>query len=84
MNDIHNMKLHEMIQIELERGDVYVGVLRVPGGWIYEYETNLVFIPLSREFHKPQVSSNIEPASKGMSLEEKEYREKRRMNIGYP
>lgn len=66
MNDIHNMKLHELIrhQIEYKNGAFMINTLRVPNGWIYFSYKWSCFVPLSREFHKPQVSSNIEPASK--------------------
>jgi len=52
MKDVYEMKLHEQIAINNERDGV-IGVLRVPGGWIYSIilkgrgseGLNSVFVP---------------------------------------
>jgi hypothetical protein len=48
---IHDLKLHE--QLERRGGDICI--MRVPGGWIYEYcfqpyGISCVFVPWSSEF----------------------------------
>jgi hypothetical protein len=54
---IYNLELHEAL--EITKG---VYVLRVPGGWIYNYEKphvnilETVFVPLSLEFQGPEVT----------------------------
>ena len=51
---IYDLELHEMLETN------NMGIMRVPGGWIYqtwnpvkqEYDPNGVFVPFNNEFQK--------------------------------
>lgn len=55
---IYNLKLHE------EHQNDGLGVLRVPGGWIYrfwdyvkeDYYPNSIFVPYNQEFRKVNIN----------------------------
>ena len=44
--DVHTMTLHQQLKL----ADSGVWVLRVPGGWVYNYGGAAVFVPLNAEF----------------------------------
>jgi len=51
MENIYKMELHEWITIE------NTFIVRVPGGWIYQFTNNSVFVPFNKEFEQKE---NIE------------------------
>lgn len=60
MEKIYEMKLHDEICL-----DLYTNVLRVPGGWIYQYSTEWTgtsqFVPFSDEFQPRESESLLDP-----------------------
>ena len=48
--NIHDMKLHEWLNIEDTVLHYEMDLLRVPNGWIYYTCNNAVFVPYSKEF----------------------------------
>lgn len=56
-NELYNMKLHDILPINTQSG--YYGVLRVPGGWLYQIwdsqmqvNMTVTFVPFNNEFMK--------------------------------
>ena len=52
--DIYSMYLHEVMEVKIYDADGEedtIGVLRVPGGWVYGFDmSEPFFVPLSDEF----------------------------------
>jgi len=44
--NIYNLKLHEDIEIKTNHGNAKV--MRVPGGWMYMWESRSIFVPYSK------------------------------------
>ena len=53
VKDIYDLELHELAQV-YSSGNDSITVMRVPGGWIYEFsrvgDWKLLFIPYNHEF----------------------------------
>ena len=47
-NEIYKMEIHSPLDLYTIYGEVRV--LRVPGGWIYHYKKQSVFVPWDNEF----------------------------------
>jgi len=48
--DIYKMKLHDTFRV-LD-GPLSYSIIRVAGGWIYNFDNEVVFIPFHNEFQK--------------------------------
>ena len=48
--DIYHMKLHETLSLDNRVGHT---IMRVPGGWLYKYFDQIVFVPYNNEFEEP-------------------------------
>jgi hypothetical protein len=65
MNDIYNLKLHEVMTVST-KGDGKMDIIRVPGGWIYVVDfpgyrqAPSVFVPFQDEFRPiPPVDESV-------------------------
>jgi len=52
MRTIYDLKLHEQICVDRTY------VLRVAGGWIYQFSSSSVFVPLNNEFLMRDLAQN--------------------------